>query len=248
MRREARGSAAERASRRGGAAFGVVMRRVRRPAALVVCLSLAACSGDGDDAMAPATTTTTTTTPTTTASATDATTTTTEAGPRLGQSCTHEERGVTIEVRYPDGWHSDDGDAAVACSAFDPDPFQLRRGTEYPPDLAVVVSVEPLPFERASQASSDRVEDAQRAEVAGRQAVRLEVVSTGEGLRPAGERSVRWVIDGGAERSIIAQTSDVEGNDFPHSRRVLDAMVRAFTIRAGQLEQRGQSPRTVSGT
>lgn len=196
---------------------------------LVGALVVAGCDRGEVD---PETTTTSSSDVSTTVSPTTAPgeTTTTQAGPNLGQSCIHEEREVTIAVRYPDGWHSDRGDAATPCSAFDPEPFQLQRGTEYPPDLAVVVRVEPVSFERASRRGAAKVEDERRTQIDGRQAVRLQVVSTGEGLRPEGERSIQWVVDGGDERSILAHTSEVEGNDFEESQRVLDDMVAAFDI------------------
>lgn len=204
-------------------------RRVRRPVStltLAAGLFVAACNGDGNQVGDP--TTTTTTTPETTTTREGGTTTPT-ATPGFGQSCTHEERGVTIVVRYPDEWHVNEGDG-FACSAFDPDPVQLRPATEYPADLAVVVRVEPVSFERASQPDAVVIEDEHRTEVDGRRAVRLEVISTGEGLRPSGERSVRWLVDAGPERSIVAHTSQVEGNDFETSKRVLDEMVRAFGV------------------
>lgn len=196
---------------------------------LVGALVVAGCDRGGE--VDPPTTTTSSTSTSTTVPTTTAPgeTTTTKAGAELGQSCVHEEREVTIVVRYPAGWHSN-GEGATPCSAFDPEPFQLRRGTEYPPDLAVVVRVEPVTFERASRPDAEQVDDERRTQVDGRDAVRLQVVSSGEGLRPAGERSIRWVVDGGAGRSIIAHTSDVEGNDFEESQRVLDEMVAVFDI------------------
>lgn len=175
-------------------------------------LTVAGC-GDDDGA----TTTTTTTTPG-------------EQGPSLTQSCAHQERDVRIVMRYPEGWHANDGDGVVTCTAFDPDPVDLRPGTEFPLDLAVVLRVEPVAFERASIAAGLRVENERRMTTDGRRAIRQEAVSTGSALLPEGLRMVRYVIDGGVERSIIATTNDVDRNDFPASVQVLDAMVSAFDI------------------
>lgn len=218
------------------------MRRLPRwtsaVVAVVMATGLTSCGGDDDDRAGTTTTTSTTSstatsTPADRTTTTGAETTTTDrgAGIALDASCTHEERGVTVVIRYPQDWHTNEGDATVPCSAFDPEPVRLERATEFPPDLGAVVRVEPVAFDRASRPSTDRIEGERREEVDGRQAVRLEVVSTGEGLRPAGERSVRWVIEAGPDRSIIAHTSDVEGNDFEASTQVLDAMVRSFSIR-----------------
>lgn len=201
---------------RGG---GGSLRRSRLLALRFLAATLAAAlivAGCGDDDAAT-TTTTTTTTPG-------------EKGPSLTQSCTHQERDVRIVVRYPEGWHANDGGGVVACTAFDPDPIDLRPATEFPLDLAVVLRVEPVAFERASSAAGRRVENERRMITDGRRAIRQEAVSTGSALLPEGLRMVRYVIDGGVERSIIATTNDVDRNDFPASVQVLDAMVSAFDI------------------
>jgi hypothetical protein len=198
--------------------------------AVVTAAGLTACGGDGGDEGA-----TTTVAPTTTAAG-DGTTTTAPGGvPALSQSCTHEDRDVRVVVRYPDGWHANPGDPVPACTAFDPDPFELRAGTEFPRDLAVVLRVEPLAYARAIAPTGLGVEERRDRTVDGRRAARVVVVSTGEGLGPPGVRSLRYVIDAGRERSIIAETFEAEGNDFERSVAVLDAMVTALDVepRAG---------------
>lgn len=190
-------------------------RRIVRLAVACTLVVLNGCGRDGDDG---------------TAAGDRSTSTTTTLAVELGQSCTHEDRGVEVSIDYPDGWFVNDGDAATVCSAFDPEPVNLARGTEYPPDLAVVVRIEPVSFDDTGAGSGVTVEDRRTAEVDRRTAARLEVVATGDGLRPAGERSIRWMIDAGEERTIIATTSDVEGNDFTRSVRVLDEMVRTLTV------------------
>lgn len=204
-----------------GGETGDVLRSVIRwlvAVAVWALLTGAACGGDDETAATTSTTESTSTTSTTTA----------EDRPALMQSCTHEEREVRIVVHYPEGWHTNGDAGVVPCSAFDPDPFELRPGTEFSPELAIVLRVEPVDFERASAAG--RVEEESTMTVDGRGAVRQEAVATGMGLEPAGQRSLRYVIDGGAGRSVIVTTSAVEGNDFSVSTSVLDAMVAAFDI------------------
>lgn len=208
------------------------MRRQRAIAlACTLALAVAGCGGGDDDGAAPGTSTTSSTT-TTVATTTGEPTTTTSAV-RLSQTCEHEERGVTVVVRYPEGWSVNDN-PDTACSAFDPEPFELERGTEYPADLAVILRVEPVSVERASDPRTERIEDRREARIDGRRAVRLDVVSTGEALRPAGQRTIRWVIDAGDDRAVLAHTSDVEGNDFERSTEVLDEMVQALEITPAQ--------------
>ena len=205
----------------------------RRLAVVTVtaALTITGCGGDEDEA------TTTTLGPTTSTSAEPTTssssgtsTTTGEQGSRLSQSCVLRDRDVRIGVRYPRGWRVNSGQTVPECTAFDPDPIELRVGTELPRELAVVVRVEPVGFERASTAEGVRVEMERRLTVDGRRAVRQEVVTTGQGLGPAGQRSLRYIIDGGTDRSIIASTWNVEGNNFSASTEILDAMATSFDI------------------
>ena len=199
------------------------------PVAVAAALTVAAC-GEDDDQAAPTTTTSTSTTAATTTSSSSSTTSTTTAndGLELTQSCIHDERGVRVTVRYPEGWHVND-EKAQPCSAFDPDPFELQPGSEFPRTLAVVLRVEPLEFDSATTVTGVLVEE-RRLSVDGRAAARQEIVTTGEGLAPAGLMSVRYVVDGGVERSAVATTFDVEGNDFERGVEVLDAMMAALEI------------------
>ena len=189
--------------------------------ALAVILMAAACGDDYDEAATTTTTTTTTTTATTTPTVDD-------GDVALTQSCTHEDRDVRIVVRYPEGWYAADGQGVQSCTAFAPEPIELRPGTEFPRDLGVVLRVEPVAFARAATGAGRSMEDERRLMIHGRRAVRQEAVTTGEGLGPAGLRLVRYVVDGGTDRSIIATTHDVEGNDF--SRSIEFAMAAAFDI------------------
>ncbi|HVM01506.1 MAG TPA: hypothetical protein VM263_02465 [Acidimicrobiales bacterium] len=203
--------------------------RVRRAvAASVLGSMLVGCGGD-DEVASTSTTSTSSTTTTTSTTISPPSTTTTDRSLRLTQSCTHEERGIRVVVPYPEGWHVNGGEA-TACSAFDPEPISLRAGTEFPLDLAVVVRVEPVELARATGSSGLRIEDQRQLQVDGRQAVRLVARSTGEPMAPEGARSVRYVVDAGPERSIIATTWDVEGNDFETAVAALDRMAEGFDI------------------
>lgn len=205
--------------------------------ALATTMAIAGCGDDGGNEA-----TTTTSGPTTSTTAEEMTTslgattsrattsTTGERRPALARSCTHQERDVRIGVRYPEEWHVNDAQGTSPCTAFDPDPIDLRRGTELPRDLGVVVRVEPVALDRLSTAPGVRVENETTVTVDGRRGVRQEVVTTGEGLGPGGQRSVRYLVDGGPDRTIVATTYNVEGNDFARSTEVLDAMVPAFDI------------------
>lgn len=200
-------------------------------AAAVLLAMMVAC-GDADEVTSTSTTSSTssTTTPSTTSTTISSTSTSkADDGFALTKSCTHEARDVRIVVSYPGEWHVN-GEGAPTCSAFDPEPVNLRQGTEFPLDIAVVVRVEPVAFATAAQLPGLRVEDQRRQQVDGRDAVRLDGASTDGPTAPQGQRSVRYIVDAGEERSIIATTWDVEGNDFESGEAVLDRMVESFDI------------------
>ena len=93
-----------------------------------------------------------------------------------------------------------------------------------------MLRVEPLELDAAATLTGLRVEAERSLTVDGRRALRQEIVTTGEGLAPAGLTSTRYVVDGGAERTIIASTFKIEGNDFERSLQVLDAIVAALEV------------------
>lgn len=66
----------------------------------------------------------------------------------LTQSCTHQERGVTVNVRCRRGLARQ---RSVVRTALDPEPFTLQPNTEIPRDLAAVLFVEPIGFDHRNQ-------------------------------------------------------------------------------------------------
>lgn len=112
-------------------------------------------------------------------------------------------------------------------------------------DLTFVVRVEPVGIDRARTARGMRVEAEAETRVDGRRAVRQHLVSTGEGLGPPGQRSLRYVIDAGTDRSVVFSAVDGDGNDFGGSTEVLDAVAARLDVEeqlAGRLNAEGRSP------
>lgn len=64
----------------------------------------------------------------------------------------------------------------------------------------------------------------EETQVAGRDGVVVEAEATGEALLPQGIRSYRYYLRNG-EGTLVASTYAVEGLDYEHTTRVLDAMV-----------------------
>ncbi len=159
-----------------------------------------------------------------------ATTTSTTGGSRdLGESCTKSESGFTVTVRYPGGWHTNDDGVLPACSVFDPRPVVIPHDSEVPPELAITLRVEKAPLERVGEPTATTVESTTMLTVAGRQGLRQQLVSTGEGLIDRGVRFVRYLVglDGS---TLVAVTYQVQGNDFDRNVEALDTMTRALEI------------------
>jgi hypothetical protein len=151
------------------------------------------------------------------------------AGPAaLSQRCTNERYGFT--VAYPAGWHTNTGEVIPACSAFDPEPVQVPAQSEMPFDIAAVFSVQEMPFDRAGDPQFERVLSSERVTVAGRSAVRAEVESTGEGLADRGLRTLRYTIDLGGGRSLVATTNRTDAS-YDANREILARMVESLEIR-----------------
>ena len=151
----------------------------------------------------------------------------TGGGPRLTQTCTNDALGYRIA--YPAGW------TQVDCRYFDPEPFELEEGTE--PSLAIDVQIQgsDAPFGPATIFEpANEVEDVERFEVDGQQAVRARLVATErEQLLPEGLRYTEYVIDRPAPDGVLfVDTHAVEGNDYPATLQVLDRMIQTLDLQA----------------
>lgn len=151
-----------------------------------------------------------------------------QAARSLTQRCTNERHGFSVS--YPAGWSTNDGSVLPACSVFDPSPVQLPRESEIPFELAVVIGVENTPFNPAVRSSQwERVISSQRLTVAGRNALRVESEATGEGLAERGMQSVRYVVDLGSRRTLVATTNKTD-DAYARNQDVLARMVATISV------------------
>lgn len=142
--------------------------------------------------------------------------------PKLSQRCTNAEDGFSIA--YPEGWRTH------GCKAFHPEPFEVPRDSELPFEIAIVVDVEQVPLEQLTRTSQfERVLSATELTIGGRKAVRVEVEATGEGLADRGMRTLRYVVDLGEGRVLIASTHD-RGSSHAANREILGRMIETATI------------------
>ena len=78
--------------------------------------------------------------------------------------------------------------------------------------------------------SSERVLSTERLTVDGRPALRVEAEASGEGLAPRGMRSLRYVIDLGGGKSLIASTHDTDAGKYESEKRILGVMVESLDL------------------
>ena len=190
-------------------------RRVPLAAAAALLLAASACGGNSEGE--PETVTTETETETEPS-----------GGDELTEGCENPDAGYA--VRYPAGWHTNDGSVTAPCSFFHPEPFELPEASE-PPPLAVSISREPIAFADLTRGSpATRVLASDEVEVAGRPALRRETESTGDGLLPAGVRSLEYLVDLDGE-TLVAATRSQSGLDFERNGEVLQEMVATLELR-----------------
>jgi hypothetical protein len=141
------------------------------------------------------------------------------------------DRTEGYAVRYPADWHVNTGDMLGPCALFDPAPIEVPVASELPLEIAIAIGFEPVPFETlAGEVLGRRILSREPTTVDGREAMRIEGESTGEGLHDRGIRSYQYVVDLG-DTSMIAVTYDVGEPAFERKRQVLDAMMATLDFR-----------------
>ncbi len=145
----------------------------------------------------------------------------------LSQRCTNERHGFTVS--YPAGWHTNGGEVIPACTAFDPGLVQIPPQSEMPFEIAVVVDVHQEAFDRTPDPQFERVLSSERLMIGGRPALRAEVEATGEGLAERGMRTLRYAIDLGDGRTLVASTNRT-GEEYEREKEILRRMVEAITV------------------
>jgi hypothetical protein len=143
-------------------------------------------------------------------------------------ACTNEAQGYTIA--HPPGWHTNEPGEMGPCRVFHPEPFELPYRTEMPLHLAVIVHVDEVALEETVPPTlGDELISGESATVAGREAFRGTVRSTGEGFLPAGILSYRYHVRvNGA--TLIASTYDLGDIPFAQKREALDGMIGTLRI------------------
>ena len=167
--------------------------------------------------------------PTSAASATTRTT----IVPLPGGDLARCESPEGFAISAPADWQTNEGEVVPRCGQFNPDPFEVPRGTDERV-AAIVVYRERVDYATAAQPSGDRDEDRFITTVDGRQAVRISFTTTGAGLYPPGIPVTRYFVDverkGGDPATLVADTLGTEPFDYERNTVVLDRMVQTLDI------------------
>ena len=119
-----------------------------------------------------------------------------EVVPPGWSTCANMRRGYSIA--YPGGWYTTHLRPSQACEYFDPEPFEIIPGTEFPPTgLFAFFSTQSVDEYLEPLTDPMFYETLRREEttVNGRPAVFVETSSTGQGESEPGERTYGYVID-----------------------------------------------------
>ena len=127
-----------------------------------------------------------------------------------------------LRVRYPQHWTARDY-PGHGCAYFDPQPFEVERGTEAP-SVAIRLDVENVAYARVRDGYLRGDVIAQEAaRVAGHEGIRIEDRDTDGPLAPKGHR-VTYLADLGTEKTLVLTTNETDAEDFGRAQDVVDAM------------------------
>lgn len=147
----------------------------------------------------------------------------------LTDACVNRVEGYAVE--YPAGWQVNTAGVLGPCALFDPDPIYLTPDSEVSVGIAVSIGFEAGPLtDLTGDVLGRRVLSRTPASVDGRDALRIEAESTGEGLLDRGVRSYHYFVDLG-DSTMVAGTYDTGGLPFERKRRILDGMMGTFDFR-----------------
>ncbi|MCZ2857188.1 AMIN-like domain-containing (lipo)protein [Blastococcus sp. VKM Ac-2987] len=146
----------------------------------------------------------------------------------LSQRC---QSPAGFEVSYPGSWSVNSGLTVPACTRFAPEPFAVPPGTDARVG-SITASVDSIPYDLVVGPGGPEEVSRTETTVDGRRAVRIERVSSGQGLWPEGVRSTGYVVDLGegedGPRTLVVNTIDLRQFDYRRNVGLLDRMVETL--------------------
>ena len=150
--------------------------------------------------------------------------------------CTNNRRGYSIG--YPGGWYTTHLRPAQACEYFDPEPFEIFEGTEFPP-TGLFVSL----TDQTVGSYLEQLTDPMFFETVGREettvndrpAVLVETSSTGQGESEPGQRTYAYMVEVGVEgHAFVVLATGLSGDArYEEFKAVADQAVKTarFVVR-----------------
>jgi hypothetical protein len=141
--------------------------------------------------------------------------------------CTNSRRGYT--VGYPSGWYTTHLRAAQACEYFDPAPFEIVPGTEFPPTALFAALTDESVETYVDQLTDPMFFETIRREettVGERPAVVVETEATGQGESEPGERRYGYVVDVGGRAFVVLATGLPGDERYEDFKLVADEAVK----------------------
>jgi hypothetical protein len=140
-------------------------------------------------------------------------------------TCLSTRASVTLQVSHPGGWTARDYPEGGGCAYFDPEPFEVERGTEAA-GMAIRLDVEPTAYDRVREGYlRGEVQSQRETEVAGFPALRIEDEQTRGPSGPKGQR-LTYLADLGTEETLVLTTNETDADDFASAQEVLDEMAQ----------------------
>jgi hypothetical protein len=140
--------------------------------------------------------------------------------------CTNIRRDYSIG--YPSGWYTTHLGSAQACEYFDPEPFEILPGTEFPPTALFVARTRESVEAYLGQLTDPMFFETIRREettVGKRSAVVIETEATGQGESEPGERTYGYVVDVGGRAFVVLATGLPGDERYEDFKQVADEAV-----------------------
>lgn len=145
--------------------------------------------------------------------------------------CTNQRRGYSIS--YPSGWYTTHLRPSQACEYFDPEPFEIIEGTEFPPTGLFAALTDQSVESYVEQLTDPMFFDTLRREettVAGRPALLVETSATGQGESEPGQRTYGYVVDHDG-RAFVVLAIGLPGDErYEEFKAVADEAVQTVAF------------------
>lgn len=147
--------------------------------------------------------------------------------PPFWSLCTNINRSYSIG--YPSGWYTTHLGPAQACEYFDPRPFEIVPGTEFPPTALFAARTRESVEAYVGQLTDPMFFETIRREettVGDRPAVVVETEATGQGESEPGERTYGYVVDVGGRAFVVLATGLPGDERYEDFKAVADGAVK----------------------